>query len=70
MKKLVLVRRDDSTYRVELLRWQIWDAGIFGSTQSMIENHRQPALFPNSVWEIAGDEFEESNESTILLCEQ
>lgn len=54
-KLLILVRRDDSDYKVELVRWQVWLHGFWGYTRSMLINHRTPCLFPKSVWREEGE---------------
>ena len=46
----ILVRRDDSEQRIELVRWQDVSRGWFGYTQTMITNHRTPAIFPRTTW--------------------
>jgi hypothetical protein len=49
---LILIRRDDPDYKVELVRWQNWLHGYWGYTRQMIRNHRTAALFLKSVWQI------------------
>lgn len=47
----VLVRKDDPERRIELVRWQEVSRGWFGYTQTMIANHRMPAIFPRTTWQ-------------------
>jgi hypothetical protein len=62
---LILVRIDDPDYKIELVRWQPWPhgrngfSGFWGYTQTMLDNHRAPAMFPDSVWQLLADETKE-----------
>lgn len=59
---LILVRRDDPEQTVTLVKSQDWRhgrsgfCGIWRLTQSMINDHRTPCMFPDSLWEIAREE--------------
>ena len=44
------VRLDDPDYKIALVRWQDVSRGWFGYTQTMITNHRTPAVFPKTTW--------------------
>jgi hypothetical protein len=49
---VILVRREDPEQIVELVRWQTTLRGWFGYTETMLANHRTPALFLNSIWKL------------------
>jgi len=46
----ILVRKDDRTQQIELVRWHDALRGWFGYTATMLANHRAPALFPRCTW--------------------
>ena len=46
----ILVRKDDPEYQIELVRYQEISREWFGLTNTMITNHRAPAIFPRDTW--------------------
>ena len=52
MANLILARKDEPDYQIELVRWQAVPRGWWGYTATMLRNHRTPCVFVRDTWQI------------------